>query len=178
MNAAPDLSRRRIMQAGGGLLLLGLAYPRLAPAGDVIDIELAGSGDGSHVWFSPRGLLIKRGQTIRWVNTEAGNVHTTTAYHPSNQSKPLRMPEGAKPWNSGYLMPGESFSVTFDTPGVYDYFCVPHEQAGMVGRIIVDAPDSDAQARIQSSDAKLPDAAREGFASASIAKIMEARKVA
>ena len=25
-------------------------------------------------------------------------------------------------------------------PGVYDYFCAPHEAAGMVGRIIVDQP--------------------------------------
>jgi plastocyanin len=25
-------------------------------------------------------------------------------------------------------------------PGVYDYFCTPHEMAGMVGRIIVGEP--------------------------------------
>jgi hypothetical protein len=73
-------------------------------------------------------------------------------------------------------MPGESFSVTFDTPGVYDYFCVPHEQAGMVGRIIVDAPDTGAQAREQASNPKLPAAARNGFVSAT--QIMEAGKVA
>ncbi|NGM86948.1 hypothetical protein G5B35_06435 [Parapusillimonas sp. SGNA-6] len=174
MSTAPDLGRRRIVQTGG-LLLLGLAYPRLAPANDVIEISLGGSGDGAHVWFNPRGILIKRGQTVRWVNTEAGNVHTATAYHPSNQGKPLRIPEGAKPWNSGYLMPGESFSVTFDTPGVYDYFCVPHEQAGMVGRIIVDAPDAGAQAREQASNPKLPAAVRNGFVSAT--QIMEAGKV-
>jgi hypothetical protein len=29
-------------------------------------------------------------------------------------------------------------------PGVYDYYCVPHEHAGMVGRIVVgDAPAAD-----------------------------------
>lgn len=175
MNAAPDPSRRRILQAGGGLLLLAMTYPRPAPASNVIDIALAGSGTGAHVWFSPRGILIQRGQTIRWVNTEAGNVHTATAYHPSFQGKPLRIPEGAKPWDSGYLLPGESFSVTFDTPGVYDYFCVPHEHAGMVGRIIVDAPDAEAAARQQASDSKLPAAARDGFASAK--RIMEEHKV-
>jgi plastocyanin len=175
MNAAPDPCRRRILQASGGLMLLAVAYPRPAPASDVIEIALAGSGNGAHVWFSPRGILIKRGQTIRWVNQEKGNVHTATAYHPSYQGKPLRIPQGAKPWDSGYLLPGESFSVTFDTPGVYDYFCVPHEHAGMVGRIIVDAPDAEAQARQQASDAILPAAARDGFVTAE--QIMDARKV-
>ena len=29
------------------------------------------------------------------------------------------------------------FDVTLTAPGVYDYFCTPHEAAGMVGRIVV-----------------------------------------
>jgi len=29
---------------------------------------------------------------------------------------------------------------TFTIPGVYDYLCMPHEAAGMVGRIIVGEP--------------------------------------
>lgn len=176
MNAAPNPCRRRIMQASGGLLLLALAPARLALAGDVVEITMAGSGNGAHVWFNPRGILIKRGQTVRWVNRETGNVHTATAYHPNYQGKALRIPQGAKPWDSGYLLPGQSFSVTFDTPGVYDYFCLPHEHAGMVGRIIVEAPDAEAQARQQASDAILPAAARDGFVP--VAQIMEAQKVA
>jgi plastocyanin len=175
MKAVPDGGRRRFLQASGGLLLVAMAYPRPAGANEVIDITLAGSGNGAHVWFSPRGLLIKRGQTIRWINREAGNVHTSTAYHPDCHGKPLRIPQGAQPWDSGYLLPGESFSITFDTPGVYDYFCVPHEHAGMVGRIIVDAPDADAQAQRKASDANLPPAARDGFVS--VEQIMKARDV-
>jgi plastocyanin len=27
--------------------------------------------------------------------------------------------------------------VTLTVPGVYDYYCIPHEAAGMVGRIVV-----------------------------------------
>ena len=42
---------------------------------------------------------------------------------------------------SGYLVePGDRFEVTLTVPGVYDYFCTPHEAAGMVGRIIVGQP--------------------------------------
>ena len=30
--------------------------------------------------------------------------------------------------------------MRFSTVGVYDYFCIPHEEAGMVGRIVVGSP--------------------------------------
>ena len=32
---------------------------------------------------------------------------------------------------------GESFTMKFDTPGTYEYYCEPHRGAGMVGKIIV-----------------------------------------
>ena len=34
-------------------------------------------------------------------------------------------------------MPDESYSITLTLPGVYDFYCIPHEHAGMVGRIVV-----------------------------------------
>jgi plastocyanin len=102
---------------------------------------MQGNADGSQVWFNPIGLRIKPGQTIRWVNLDPGNSHTATAYHPKNFERPLRIPEGAEPWSSDYLLPNESFSIMLKDEGVYDFFCVPHEHAGMVGRIIVGQPD-------------------------------------
>src|SRR5690606_42039096 len=56
--------------------------------------SMAGTSTGSEVWFRPRGLRLRPGQAVRWVNRDAGNVHTATAYHPDN-GKPLRMPPGA-----------------------------------------------------------------------------------
>jgi len=101
---------------------------------------MQGNPDGSHVWFDPVGLRIEPGQTIRWINLDPGNSHTATAYHPKNFERPLRIPEEAEPWNSDYLLPNESFVVTLNVEGVYDFYCVPHEHAGMVGRIIVGQP--------------------------------------
>jgi plastocyanin len=101
---------------------------------------MQGNTDGSKVWFDPIGVLVQPGQTIRWVNRDPGNSHTATAYHPKNFEHPHRIPDGAAPWNSDYLLPNETFSLTLTTEGVYDYFCIPHEHAGMVGRIIVDHP--------------------------------------
>ena len=30
-----------------------------------------------------------------------------------------------------------TFSFTFEEPGTYDYFCIPHEKMGMVGSVTV-----------------------------------------
>ena len=94
---------------------------------------------GSRVWFDPVGLHVAPGTTVRWIVRE--NVHTTTAYHPRNDHHSLRIPENAAPWDSGFLVrPGARFDVKLTVPGVYDYYCAPHEAAGMVGRIIVGNP--------------------------------------
>lgn len=160
MSAPAHDPRRRLLLGAGGGLLLAAVLPRLAVADDALEIGMSGTPTGSEVWFRPRGLRVRPGQAVRWVNRDAGNVHTSTAYHPAN-GKPLRMPEGAKPWNSDYLLPGQSFTVVFDTPGVYDYFCLPHEHAGMVGRIVVG--DADAAPPYTDTDARLPPAAVAGF---------------
>lgn len=95
---------------------------------------------GSRVWFDPIGLYVQPGTTVRWIVRE--NVHTTTAYHPRNDRHSLRIPEGATSWDSGFLVnPGDHFEVKLTVPGVYDYYCMPHEAAGMVGRIVVGKPD-------------------------------------
>lgn len=89
--------------------------------------------DGSNA--AEKELIIKVGDTVRWVN-ESG-VHTTTAYHPK-YGKELKIPEGAEPWDSGIVTQvGATFEYTFKVPGTYEYFCIPHEAVGMVGKIIV-----------------------------------------
>ncbi len=134
------VSRRSVLRIGGGFLA-GLFLPRLPLAAEAVEIRMQGNADGSHVWFDPVSLHIEPGQTIRWINLDPGNSHTATAYHPKNFERPLRIPEGAESWDSDYLLPDETFSVTLTVEGVYDFYCVPHEHAGMVGRIIVGEPD-------------------------------------
>ena len=155
-------SRRRVLRMGGGILA-GLAIPRPAFTGEPAEIRMQGKADGSHVWFDPVGLHVEPGRTIRWINLDPGNSHTATAYHPKNFERSLRIPERAESWNSDYLLPNESFSVTLLVEGVYDFFCVPHEHAGMVGRIIVGRPGSAPQA--EPGARALPDTALRAFPS-------------
>jgi plastocyanin len=133
------MTTRRHFMRSGGATLAGLALPswwRVPLPFEVVEISMRSDQSGSKVWFDPVGVLVEPGTTIRWVAVE--NVHTATAYHPRNGRHSLRIPEGAAPWDSGYLVnPGDRFETTLVVPGVYDYFCLPHEAAGMVGRIVV-----------------------------------------
>ena len=140
-------TRREFLQAGG-FALAGLALPvsvfGLGRAnGDAladrspgtVTIRMRSDARGARVWFDPVGVRVSPGATVRWL-LEA-NVHSATAYHPAN-GYAARIPSGASPWDSGLMTePGEAFAVRLDIPGVYDYFCIPHELAGMAGRIVV-----------------------------------------
>ena len=134
------LTRRQALEFGGGSLAVLLAATAVPALAETLDIGMEGNAGGSHVWFDPVGLLVQPGQTVRWINRDPGNSHTVTAYHPSLFDRPLRIPAGADPFHSDYLLPGESFSAVFTVKGVYEYYCVPHEHAGMVGRFVVGSP--------------------------------------
>ena len=130
------LSRRTFLaMAATPAIAAGLG--RRAIAGPPLEVVMRGDARGADVWFDPIGLLVRPGETVAWRNDDPGNSHTTTAYHPANRRHAPRIPAAAAPWNSDYLLPGETFAVAFTLPGVYDYFCIPHELAGMVGRIVV-----------------------------------------
>ena len=62
---------------------------------------------------------IAAGTTVTWEFTGA---HTTTECGdpcgPTTPPNPL--------WDSGHLTTGDTFSYTFNTPGVYNYFCRIH----------------------------------------------------
>lgn len=97
--------------------------------------------------FLPREFEITVGSTVTWRNT-GSRAHTVTAYEG-------RIPDGAAyfasggfddevaardGWQNGLkgaIYGGGTFEHTFDVPGTYDYFCVPHERNGMVGTIVV-----------------------------------------
>ena len=88
----------------------------------------------------PIGLHVEPGTTIRFVNRSG--MHSSTAYHRDN-GRDNRIPDGADAWDSGLLTRrNESFEVTLTVEGVYDYFCIPHEAMGHVGRIVVGNPDA------------------------------------
>lgn len=88
--------------------------------------------------FEPAHVSVKVGQTVQWANTDAVMKHTVTA-DPSlaRTHGSVILPPGAAPFNSGMLDPGHTYQYTFTVPGLYRYFCIPHERFGMVGEVDV-----------------------------------------
>ncbi len=166
--------RRREFLWGGGSIAAALPLlPGLASAAPAAEITMTGRRDGSRVWFDPYGVLIRPGQTIRWINRDPANAHTATAYAPANFDHPRRIPGGAAAFDSGYLLTDEAFEVTLEVPGVYDYYCIPHELSGMVGRIVVAPPGADGFADYPAGD--LDPVILNGFPP--VADILQAGKV-
>lgn len=96
-------------------------------------VMVAVKGTDLDARFDPMVVQLKPGDVIQFVVQEG--LHTVTAYHPDNR-RPLRMPKSAEAYDSGLLQPGETWFLKIDVPGVYDYFCLPHERMGHAGRIM------------------------------------------
>ena len=96
----------------------------------------------------------------------------------------VRLQDYARRWGLGHHVLGPVVVyVTLTVPGVYDYYCMPHEAAGMVGRIIVGKPvgpgaepfDYWAGRSGTEEWRHVPDAARKAFPS--IARILAEHRV-
>ena len=117
---------------------LALTGAALAQDGEVVEVEMI--TEGSNFYNDPVGLIVEPGTTIRFVNVSG--QHSATAYSEAN-GKMQRIPPAAESWNSGVLVEqGATFEVTLTEEGVYDYYCLPHEALGMVGRIVVGDPSA------------------------------------
>jgi len=98
---------------------------------------------GEHA-FSPSSITVEAGTTIEFSNVSS-EAHTVTAYEDG-------VPAGADYFatggfdkeraarahlSDGLLTEGDIFRLTLPEPGTYRYFCIPHEDDGMTGTIVV-----------------------------------------
>ena len=136
----------------------------IATAGSAVAVGLAGCLDaggnpmGEHEVgmtideFRPDELTVQPGTTVTFINTSS-HAHTVTAFQDA-------YPEDAEYWASGgfeseqeardawsqdlagNLYQDERYEKTFEYPGRYEYYCIPHyvpeQGTSMVGQIIVE----------------------------------------
>ncbi|GAB3311052.1 halocyanin [Haloplanus rallus] len=136
------MHRRRLLATLGTGLAVGSAGCAGVVGGDVEgDVGMTAEA------FRPTTITVSVGEEVVWYNNSA-RAHSVTAYDDG-------IPEGAEffatggydstsaareGWYemNGVLESGETFAHTFETPGQFNYFCIPHERAGMVGQVVVE----------------------------------------
>jgi plastocyanin len=79
-----------------------------------------------NIVYDPPQITVPAGTTVVWTNLDEV-IHTVTSGTREN-------PDGL--FDSGDIPAGGTFSYTFDEPGTYQYFCIPHP--GMDGTVIVE----------------------------------------
>ncbi|MBZ6494448.1 cupredoxin domain-containing protein [Natrinema longum] len=109
------------------------------------------SGDECHIGmnrteFLPESYEVAVGDTVIWKNTSEAD-HTVTAYDGLIPDEAEYFASGGyesqeaayDAWEDrgGRLGSRQTFEHTFEVPGTYEYFCIPHEGAEMVGEIVV-----------------------------------------
>jgi plastocyanin len=77
--------------------------------------------------YAPNPIEISAGQTITWVNGDTIS-HTVTSGAGDD-------PEEGVLFDSDAIIPDHSYSLTFDDPGSYGYYCIYHQT--MVGEVNV-----------------------------------------
>ncbi|BBD73200.1 hypothetical protein HS1genome_1589 [Sulfodiicoccus acidiphilus] len=98
--------------------------------------------------FLPSTLTIHVGDTVTWTVNAPDEVHTVTFVPQGMEIPEFGTPvslipaggpvfNGSGYYNSGPLLPGQSYSLTFTVPGVYTYVCLLHDNMGMYGTIVV-----------------------------------------
>ena len=111
---------KRMLARLAALSLLGLLVfaPSAWAQGQEVTVRMEDN------FFDQANITVEPGTTVTWVQS-GDNSHTTTSY------------DGL--WDSGMIEGGTdgTFSFTFEEPGTYDYFCIPHEALGMVGTVTV-----------------------------------------
>ena len=76
--------------------------------------------------FNPLIITVTAGSLVIWTNRD-GVLHTSTGFLTN-----------VEPFCGGTLMSSnQSCSIRFMTPGVYPYYCVPHQFVNMTGVVVV-----------------------------------------
>ena len=121
------------------LVIIGISLPNIASDDDVKEMDLTVMGDvimptkvsrpgceDTDRCYIPSMIVVDSGSQVTWVNEDSAFHSVTSGFY----NTPTKL------FDSGHLDPFESYTVTFDEAGIYDYFCTLHPW--MKGQVIVE----------------------------------------
>lgn len=113
-------TRKTVMVSDGGEAEVSFAL-EVDGSSSTVEVHMTSS-----LTFSPAEVTIEPGTTVRWIN-DASVFHTIT-------------PDGHSAWSRATVnSTGQTFEVTFNSEGVFPYYCEPHQSQGMTGTVTVEA---------------------------------------
>ena len=102
--------------------------------GDVVDargqdtatVQVGVEANGGAYGFGPPAIHVDNGATVQWEWTGEGGGHNVVS-------------DGEGPLDSGSTVSdaGVNYEHTFESDGIYNYVCVPHEGLDMKGSVVV-----------------------------------------
>src|ERR1700686_141210 len=101
--------------AAGILVAAAISFPVISAQAPDNKVEI------DNFAFSPARITVKAGTAVGWLNAD-GPPHTVAS--------------SSKLFKSKALDTDDSFSFTFTTPGMYEYFCSLHPY--MTGTVVVE----------------------------------------
>jgi plastocyanin len=116
--------------------------------------------------FYPATITIDAGDSITW-KYPAGEPHTVTFLGPQAAPPPPTDPSAPAPaggntydgstyTSSGFMLLGQSYTLTFTKPGTYTYYCLIHGE--MVGKVVVQAAGTSYPSIVGSIIEQIPNA--------------------
>jgi len=83
----------------------------------IIPIKVSRPGcDIEDICYIPSNVVVEKGKSVTWLNEDSSFHSVTSGFYPE--------PSGL--FDSGHLDPYQSYTLSFDEYGVYDYFCTLH----------------------------------------------------
>jgi len=94
-----------------------IAIEEIIEADVIIPIKVSRPGcDIEDICYIPPNIVVEKGKSVTWLNEDSSFHSVTSGFYPE--------PSGL--FDSGHLDPYQSYTLSFDEYGVYDYFCTLH----------------------------------------------------
>ncbi|MCH1607422.1 MAG: plastocyanin/azurin family copper-binding protein [Nitrosopumilus sp.] len=99
----------------------------LVPPDVIIPMKVSRPGcDIEDICYIPSNIVVEKGKSVTWLNEDSSFHSVTSGFYPE--------PSGL--FDSGHLDPYQSYTLSFDEIGTYDYFCTLHPW--MFAQVIVE----------------------------------------
>ncbi|MCH1607596.1 MAG: plastocyanin/azurin family copper-binding protein [Nitrosopumilus sp.] len=83
----------------------------------IIPMKVSRPGcDIEDICYIPSNIVVEKGKPVTWLNEDSSFHSVTSGFYPE--------PSGL--FDSGHLDPYQSYTLSFDEYGTYDYFCTLH----------------------------------------------------